>query len=245
MIRKIARRYILSPRPSKTRLYRLLKRDLNKRTECVVADISTSNFTNVHLFKNPVYFGVDIDEEALRKGINNLSSQNCKTDFINSPVSKGTIDKYTSRDSNYKIAVKGNILDQNIFPSCSIDVIVSTNTLIPGHINTSNYYSVIKSFCDYIAEDGYMYLNLPKDALNHKIHNLLSSRFEKTSVTSYGNEISDRYEKYLENSNGRVNSSDNLFIKTVQYTTSLILSELESIYLQDTTMLYIRCEKRI
>jgi hypothetical protein len=243
---EFAEEYALSPRPSKTRLHRLLKKDLEKwENKEVVADIATQNFMNAHHFGQNVYFGVDIDKNALEKGIDSISDDDCHTAFISAPVSEGKISEFRSKHQKHKIAVEGNILDFNLFPSNSLDVITSTNTLICNHIDSAKYYSIIESFCNYIDKDGHLYLNLADDDFTNDIHRYLLSEFEKVGVIGYGNKISNKYEKYLESEEGSPSLSDNTALHYGQMGISLILSKIELIHSENTTGSYIRCERKL
>lgn len=246
LLREFAEGYALSPRPSKTRLHRLLKKDLGKtQKEKVAADIAAQNFMNTRFFKNDVYFGVDIDKEALEKGIDSMDEKNYRTDFISAPVSREEISDYSSKESRQKVAVNGNILESNLFPSNSINVLVSTNTLMQHHIDPENYYSIIQNFCDYVAKDGHMYLNMVDDNFTNEIHRYLLSEYENVELIPYNNKISDMWETYLESEDGTPSLANNKVIFRSQYVVTLILSKVELIHSETTRKSYIRCERKL
>jgi hypothetical protein len=143
------------------------------------------------------------------------------------------------------VAVEGNILEYNLFPSNSIDVLVSTNTLIRNHIKSKKYRSIIESFCDYVGENGHIYFNMSGVDFTNEIHKHLLSEFEEVEVIPYNNEISDRWEAYLESKKGRPSIADNILLRYGQYSISLILSKVELIRSENTRKSYIRCKKKL
>jgi hypothetical protein len=241
-IKRLAGSYPLSPRPSKTRLHRMLKKDLkNRDKKDTAADIAAQDFMNYKLFCQRVYLGVDISRKELVDGIESVSESECKTELIDAPVTKNDLSLFETAEDKYAVGVRGDIYDYNLFPKDSIDLVVSTNTLIENQLSPTSYRDIINSFCEYISKDGELIFNIAQKNIGNEIMRDLDRRFDHVEVIRYSNTLSNIWESYLENNKGEIKMSNGLFFY-IQYFVSFILYMIESLYSGNATRVYVKCK---
>lgn len=238
--------YPLPPRPSKTHLYQLLQRDLSTIDEdAIAADIASNRFKNSFMFPNDVYFGVDLSSDLLYRGIDKYKDTQYETEYISAPVESSTIEMYRQDGQPRKIAVEGDILDTNLFPDNSLDVVVSTNTF--NHLPETDYLSVVGSFYSYLSRGGDLFFNICVDLLSNEgtvpeIVDFLEDKFHSVDIFGYCNIISALYEElWLEDGEGNINKSKYKPIRYIQYAGVLLLSFLERVETIPSERMYFRC----
>jgi hypothetical protein len=144
-------------------------------------------------------------------GIENISQNECRTDLIDAPVTKNTLSSVGKAESEYAIGVRGNIYEYSLFPKDSIDLVVSTNTLIENQLDPTRYSGIIDSFCKYTSEDGELIFNTERKNINKKMMRDLNRRFDHIEVINYSNRLSNAWESYLENNEGEIKMSNGVF----------------------------------
>jgi len=240
---EFATSYGLSHRPTRTRLNRLLINDLNKvRHKKVCADIACSYFLNTEFFHNHVYFGVDISEVVLKKGVRSTGDR-FYTNIIEAPVDSLAISALNRKERDSRVAVLGNILTDDIFPEASLDLITSTHTF--SHLPDTEHFDTVKMYHKYLKQGGHLFFNLHTDKLDHKIIQYLQSRFEKVEFVYYSNRISQMYDRLISDGDGSVPIMQNTLLRHLQFGLAWGLNLLEIVHRCDNEMVYVRCEIKL
>jgi hypothetical protein len=233
----------LSHRPTRTRLNRLLINDLNKvGYKDLCADIACSYFMNTEFFNNHVYFGVDINEKSLKKGVTSTDDR-YYTNFIKAPVNKPAISALKHKERDSRVAVLGDVLKNDLFPEGSLDIITSTHTF--SHLPDTEHLDTIESFQKYLKQGGYLFFNLHASKLDNKIINYVQSRFEEVDFVYYGNQISQMYDFLISDDDGSVPLIETPFLRHLQFGLALGLNILEILPGNNKEMVYIRCQMKL
>jgi len=159
------------PRPSKCFLYDILESNLKKHQALVALDAGSNNFKNYPMFNAEYYYGLDLDFDALKKGV----------------------EKY-KQDKTF--GLWGDLRNLNTLPDKSIDVIASTNTLYV--LNDTEREAVVKNLSRLCAPGGLFICEIPNDKTAKNILKQLEKNFEKINIIYYRNIFSRWYEKIFE-----------------------------------------------
>jgi len=240
---KFATKHGLSHRPTRTRLNRLLINDLlNLRHKTTCADVASSYFMNTEFFENRVYFGVDISEGALEKGIRSMDDD-YHTKIIQAPVDRSTISGMENKQTHSRVGVLGDALEYNLFPQCSLDLITSTHTF--SHLPSTEHLHTIVSFQEYLKQGGCLLFNLHASRLDTKIIHYVQDRFQRVEFVYYGNQISHIYDRLISNDDGSVPIITTPVFRHLQFGFAGALSLIEKLPFQSNTMVYIRCLEKL
>lgn len=224
----------INPRPSKIYLYRLFESDLRKFSQCErAADIASADLKNSHLFNSDVYYGVDIDKQVLKTGLEGVGFG--KTKLYSGPISDQLMEKH---DKKGFYGVQGDIRNK-LFPPNSLDLITSTHTF--SHINPSDYSTVINHFNQYLRPGGTLLLQLPDEQYFNNIKQELLSNFETVEVIRYRVPTSVAYERIITKFNQRSVFGKEMKRKYVFALVSLLLFQIERSGLLNGKSMYIRC----
>lgn len=165
------------PRPSKIFIFDMLERELGRYPGEIGLDAGSAQFKNRNLFKTKMYYGLDYDLSALRKGL-----------------------------LEFNINTRGILADlQHIenLPSDSVNTVVSTNTLY--HLPEESICRAIAELSRVTRPDGVFILELPLDGKFDVRHKELSRHFTDIRNIYYKNIISRAYE-YIFEHNGELGS---------------------------------------
>jgi SAM-dependent methyltransferase len=162
----------MSLRPSKTALFQKLETDLNTVEQAcpngLGVDAASANFKNKKLFGSLKYVGVDIDEDALRRG---------RQQF---PESYGLLID----------------LGQAELPIQLADVVVSTNTIeaLPlGKARAHFLEQIIRT----TKTGGTLLLSIHAKDLSESLYHLVQSSFQHIEISYYRGLLSRIYEDQL------------------------------------------------
>lgn len=239
----VATSHGLSHRPTRTRLNRLLINDLIKlRHKQTCADIACSYFMNTEFFENHVYFGVDINEVALRKGVQSIGDR-CHTEIMQAPVDMSVISALKSEVRPSRVAVLGNVLTHELFPEASLDLITSTHTF--SHLPSTEHFGIIESFHKYLKQGGYLFFNLHATKLDEQIIHYLQNRFEHVEFVYYGNRISQMYDRIVSDDDGSVPLIETPFLRHLQFGIAWGLNLIERVPTKQNEMVYVKCGLKV
>jgi len=156
-------------RPSKSFLFDVLEKKLSRLPGEIGLDAASAHFKNRKMFKTDSYYGLDIDLEALKKGI----SRNI---FPNT------------------FALYADLTKLDLLPENSADVIVSTNTLYM--LTCQDRLKAINNL-GRLTYNSFL-LELPIDECLSKAIELLYKYFDQVKVIYYKNIFCRFYEKIFE-----------------------------------------------
>jgi hypothetical protein len=163
-------------RPSKGFLFDQLEKRLFDIRGEIGLDAASASFKNRRMFKTKYYYGLDVDRNALTKGI--LKQGDDKT-----------------------FGVLADLARLDGLPGDSVDAVVSTNTLYC--LKKEDRIAAIKHLCRLTAPEGYFFCEIPVNE-NYDYENVLAvlrNNFESIKIIYYRNFISRFYESIFE-SNG-------------------------------------------
>jgi SAM-dependent methyltransferase len=156
-VKRRLRKFNLKARPSKTYLFQLLESDMERIGECErAADIASNNFKNREFFHCDTYFGVDINAEDLRDGLNGLDPDSTRYAYVVGSIEKDELSEVLSDDVRH-VAVEGDMRDA-LLPRDSLDLVVSTHSL--GHVPSTDHRSVITNLVRYLRPGGHLLLQI-------------------------------------------------------------------------------------
>lgn len=158
-------------RPSKSFLFDYLESKLKKFRSGVGIDAGSANFKNRRFFKTDKYFGLDIDEQALKNGL----------------------EKYPNDNTN---AILADLAHLEKLPSNSVDLIVSSNTLYALSVDLR--LKAIENLALILAPNGQLFCELVLDKDFPKALKIIKSRFNHVKVVYYKNIFSRAYEGIFE-----------------------------------------------
>ncbi len=234
-------------RPSKTYFQSLLSEDIKRFSSCdTAADIASNAHQNARYFNSQVYYGVDIDREALHTGVASHSPET-NTDYVEGPISSTSIDQQVSADDPYYVSIEGDLREQ-LFPASSLDLIVSSHTM--HHIDPEYHYPIIELFCSYLRSNGNLLLQFSnKEWYTNRIRDKLEREFRRVETIEYKTIISDWYERMVDDEETGVVFPDlvglNRYKYAVMATTSIALSKLESLPFLRGRYVYVRALDKI
>lgn len=211
----------LKARPSKMRFHQLFERDLaGMDSPGVAADIASADLKNAALFDADVYYGVDMDLEALMAGRERHSDDPTKT------------------------AILADMRDP-VFDVDSLDLIVSSHSL--SHLPKSDHRTVVEQFCQYLRPGGTLLLQI--HYYSSEIQNFLNSEFGEVESVAYSNRLSQAFERFLADEEGQVvfhqpNRGTNLLRNIGRVAGSLALYAVERTGVLGGTYRYLRCTNK-
>jgi SAM-dependent methyltransferase len=235
--------------PPKTYLISRFAFDLERlEGDDVAADISSNSFQHAELFESGVYYGVDIDKNALQQGIERAPEET-KTEYLTGPVGRDTVNRHRNDGHRFEVAVEGDITER-LFPEQSLDLVGSTHTL--HHIPPEQHRQVVEHFCSYLRPGGTLLLQISDGAaLTTEMEQLLRENFETVDITSYRNFISHRYIQFVERlrSEGAVLPTPTTrlaqFVYLLMSACSLALASTERIERFEGRSVYVRCFDKV
>ncbi|MBI3290714.1 UDP-N-acetylglucosamine 2-epimerase (non-hydrolyzing) [Candidatus Falkowbacteria bacterium] len=156
---------------AKSFLFDVLENNLKKFNTGIALDAGSANFKHRRMFKTDKYFGLDINLDRLKNGLEKFPFQN----------TFGILADLTKIDS---------------LPNGSFDVIVSTNTLyaLPSGQRTI----ALKNLTRLTAPAGSLMCELPVDKTLDSCLEVLKENFSKIKMIYYRNIFSRTYEKIFE-----------------------------------------------
>lgn len=187
--------------PAKKFLYRELKNFLNKKKNLknIGVDAACENFKNARFFPVKKYFGIDIREQIIKKGL----KQN-----------KGA--KY--------IGIKFDLTNKNIVGNNFADIVVCTNTLY--QISNSKKRRVLDTLIDFVKNKGQILIQVNKnDSINPYIKLQLKKNFNIYYKKHYDNFISKNYSKFFEDRINKKIYKIYLFLNLIKFNFFLSLFE--------------------
>lgn len=161
-----------NPRPAKVFFYNKLEKELKKRIGGIGIDVASAGIKFSSMFHTDDYYGFDIDINSLKNAFEN-----------NVDIKKKGI------WGDMKVDVKK-------LPSCSIDLVVSTNTLYI--FSPEERLSIIKDLIEVVAPSGDFLIEMKKDKNVEKIYNILKNNFVSIKKIYYKNMLSNFYERLLD-----------------------------------------------
>ncbi|MBI4138624.1 class I SAM-dependent methyltransferase [Candidatus Uhrbacteria bacterium] len=159
-------------RPSKTFLFDLVEHKLSRRGGAIGLDAAAENLKNRKWFKTHSYYGLDIDLNSLRRGIERAS---------NNTSIYGILADLASIDS---------------IQEGSVDVIVSTNTLY--HLSEDQRLRAVSHLSRIVSPDGLLLMDLPIQLVSPSIDEVLRNNFLTIERLYFRNFISRFYEGIFE-----------------------------------------------
>ncbi len=169
----------LMARPSKTFLFEIFEKEIIGWNFGTALDAGSADFKNRRMFKTERYFGLDIDEAALKKGLK----------------------KYSGGGSQ---AILGDLLDLNQLPEASLELAAATNVL--DHFQTAVREKVIKNLIYLVKPGGQLIFNAAQNDIYPDLVKNLKDNFGKVAIIYYRNIFSRLYEKIFEDKNGCLGS---------------------------------------
>lgn len=158
-------------RPSKSFLFDMLERQLRNTAGDIGVDAGAADLKNRKMFKTQKYFGLDIDLDGLRKGVQKHSDG----------ATFGILADLTKLDA---------------LPDNSVDVVVTTNTL--HHVPYPQRNAALKHLCRLTAPQGRFLCELSLDQYFKEALKIMQSYFKNVQIVYYKNPVSRAYEWIFE-----------------------------------------------
>jgi SAM-dependent methyltransferase len=158
-------------RPSKSFLFNFLERRLRRFNYGIGLDAGANNFKNRKMFKTEKYFGLDINKDALKSGLEKNNSSNT-------------------------FGILADLEKLDLLGNNCIDVIVSTNTLYS--LPLDKRVRAIENLCRLTAPDGYFFCELLNNNELTAVLEVLSDSFINIKKIYYKNYTSRLYESIFE-----------------------------------------------
>ena len=159
-------------RPSKIFLFRLLDRQLRDVRGEIGIDAASAHFKNRWMFRTQRYYGIDINLEELRRGI----------------------EKYASDATTF--GIHADILHLAGLPDQCAAAVISTNTL--HQLSGTNRSQAVEQLARLTAPNGMLLCEMPIDGALAPIVQQVQSIFTSVTVVYYKNPISRWYERAFE-----------------------------------------------
>jgi hypothetical protein len=233
--------------PSKIYLSRLLSRDLDELGQVTTgADIASAQFKHAHWFETDVYFGVDIDSERLRDGIDRFDGMGCKTHYVPGPLSEKEMETYQRQSEEIYVALEADMLNE-IFPPNSLELVVSTHTL--HWVSHTKQKQIVDNICSYVRPGGTFLLQISdKEALTQTLESKLRQEFDTVEIVPYRNVLSELMIHLLElpDSDNQatlpgVQSLRGKLLFLLVSCSNLLLAAVEHAQVLDGSFVYVRC----
>ena len=158
-------------RPSKTFLFNYLEKKLKRVNAAIGLDAASANFKNRAMFKTQKYYGLDINLEHLKNGLQKYNDQNT-------------------------FGILADLAKLEQLPQNSVDLIVSTNTLYA--LPPDKRLAAIDNLCRLAAPQAQFLCDLPLDKEFERIKKMLHTNFKQVKIIYYKNIFSQIYEKIFE-----------------------------------------------
>ena len=158
-------------RPSKSFLYDVLEHELSSCRGAVAIDAASANFKNRRKFRTQYYYGVDMDTESLKQGL----------------------EKYPDP---HTFGIYADMANLAAIPDNSVDVVVSTNTLY--QLEPANRNKALRELCRITRTDGKFFCQLEMDRSLDELLSIVRSHFFSVKVRYYRNPVSRFYEWLFE-----------------------------------------------
>ena len=156
-------------RPSKIFLFKYVQSILSKETGAVGVDAAADRLRNRHLFKTKEYFGFDINQTALERGLRSNPGEDTHGVLI-------------------------DLVDLTGIPSGCADVVLSSNTLY--QISDDERGSAVSELARITAPSGVCVLEFTKDEKYPEMEKIIEEMFEDVRVVYFKNPISYVYERF-------------------------------------------------
>ena len=228
-------------RPSKTYLHRLFDEDVTAYSRVGrAANIASADFKNAHLFESEVYYAVDVDEAALRDGLDSVGEADSEV-LDGSELDGATMAGHRDRNGQARVAVLGDMRDP-LFPPDSLDLITSTHTF--GHVPPAGHPEVVENVCTALRPDGTPLLQLAEaEWYDGDVETRLEEAFERVETERYRTPISAGYERLVADADGSVvfPHGDNQVKHYLMMLAAAGLLQFEKRGSAESNSLYVRC----
>jgi hypothetical protein len=159
-------------RPSKKLFYKKFKSWSDQRHYDVALDAASSNFKNASFISADIYVGVDMDDEQLERGQQQL---------------------YPGA-----IPLKADVrqLDCHV-PNNSVDLCISTHTI--SHLVEDDVFDFLSSLAKLNKQGGDLIFNMRNEMFEKlELHQFFRLRYKRVIVQRYRNVFSRTYESFRE-----------------------------------------------
>lgn len=166
----------ITGRPSKNALFDAVEKALRPLDGFVGIDAASASFKNRKMFRTDAYYGIDIDLDALKAGL--------------------------EEQEKNRYGIHADLARLDALPQNSVDVIVSTYTLY--HMSPQNRLAALSHFCRITAPTGHLIFELPLTDDFDRAVTLVQEQFTCVDVLYFKNAFSRWYVSFFEREDGGV-----------------------------------------